>query len=400
VVELVDDDDEIRPLLLHEAVRSNGDLNYAMKTDTSTLNTLDTSGFTPLHLACLHNNYEALEFLLRYRADVHRLDRQGETALHMAAYRGLTHFASALLDAGSNINQRGKNGETALHKACRSRSLKDDGQIVEYLLGRGAEASAVNDYGDTVLHILANQPGTSSSVARCVDLCMRFGAWSVIDAQNHFGNTPLLKSLWEVNSSMVQILLDKGARCDIVSHKGLSVLHAAGRIGSEEIIKLLLSRSARILGLDIRSRSIDGLTPIGELRRAIHRDRGDAAAVEMVKDRNPTPREIQAFEALLRDVRDGHIAAEVQELEEAIWNIRHDSIKEAQKSLQEIIRFKQKAGIDSEETAALQTVEIALYEGELEGKEKAVLCLREIIEKANLRLSQSPYEEEPEVGDR
>jgi len=397
VVELVDDDDEIRPLLLHEAVRSNGDLSHAMKTDTSTLNTLDTSGFTPLHLACLHNNFDALEFLLRHRADVHRLDRQGETALHMAAYRGLTHFASALLDAGSNINQRGKNGETPLHKACRSRSLKDDSQIVEYLLGRGAEASAVNDYSDTALHILANQPGPSASVTRCADICIRFGAWSVIDAQNHFGNTPLLKSLWEVNSSMVQILLDKGARCDIVSHKGLNVLHAAGRIGSEEVINLLLSQSARIQGIEIRSRSIDGLTPIGELRRAIHRDRSNATEVGMVKDRNPTAGEIQAFEALLRNVRDGYIAAEVQELEEAIRDIRHDSTREAQRCLQDMIRFKQKAGID-EETTALQAVDDALYEEGLDGREKAVSTLRGIIEKANRRIRLSPYEEEPEIG--
>ncbi|KAK7755569.1 hypothetical protein SLS62_002503 [Diatrype stigma] len=386
VVELADDEVEARPLMIHEAVRNDGDLSAAMEADASTIDDLDIEGFTPLQLACLYDNLDALKFLLRHEANVHTTDRQGNTPLHLAASRGQVTFVACLLDAGSNINQRDLNGETALHKACRSWVLDDDSQIVEYLLGRGAEAATCNSYGESVLHLLANQPRSPPAVKRRADLLMQFGAWSTINAQNHFGNTPLLKAIWEVNETMVPLLLEAGSSCDISNSKRLNVLHAAGRIGNRSIINCL--RKACLKGPDFRSKSTDGLTPIGELRRAIHRDRHSVA--KMVKDRNPTPDEVSAFEALLREVRDRGVIAEVAKLEGVITDIESIAIERAHETLRGLMRWKGDAHIQ-EEMKIFRTVDLKVKQGLLQ---QAVQILREYIRVAEGRMDISPFEEE------
>ncbi|KAI1381756.1 ankyrin repeat-containing domain protein [Hypoxylon crocopeplum] len=386
VVELADDEAEGRPLMLHEAVRNAGDLSTAIETDASTIDDLDMAGFTALHLACLYDNFDALKFLIRNRAKVHTTDRQGDTPLHLAASRGQVAFAACLLDAGSDINQRGLNGETPLHKACRSVILDDDSQIVEYLLGRGAAASACNNYGESVLHLLANQPRSSQAVRRRADVLMQFGAWAMVDTQNHFGNTPLLKAIWEVNDTMVPLLLAAGARCDLSNSKRLNVLHAAGRIGNRTIINCL--RKAELSGPDFRSKTTDGLTPIGELRRAIYRDRHMVS--EMVKDRNPTPDEISAFEALLREVRNRGVIAEVAKLEDVIADIESMAVMKARESLKELTRSKREAGIE-EEMKIIRKADLNVKQDSLQ---QAVQTLKEYIAVAKSRMKISPFEEE------
>ncbi|KAK8044342.1 ankyrin repeat-containing domain protein [Apiospora rasikravindrae] len=386
VSELDTNEDEAYSTLVHDAVRHNKDLDIVLKTEVSSINNFDSEGLAPLHLACLHDNSNALKKLLHHGANVDATDRQGETPLHLAALRGQVTFASWLLDAGSNINRRNSHGDAALHKACRYPGLGQDNQIVEYLLGRGTNASMVNDYGDTVLHLLANQPAKSPSLERTFDALLRYGAWSVIDAQNHFGNTPLLKSLWEVNDTAARLLLRAGACGTITNGKKLNVLHAAARLGNHEVITCL--RQAKLEGLDYRSKSTNGLAPIGELRRSIRGDQGGGAG--MVKNRHPSTSEISSFEDLLREVRDRTIITENARLMEIILSIKDDNPMETCEALRGIIRMKKEAGI-LEEMIALDDVVSKVLNG---STQEAATKLEVFMAISNQRLASSTLDEE------
>ena len=73
----------------------------------------------------------------------------GNTPLHVAAVRGEVDAIEALLDAGAEINAAGEHGYTALHEAVE----QGQGEVVRLLLARGASVSAHNAEGQRALDI-------------------------------------------------------------------------------------------------------------------------------------------------------------------------------------------------------------------------------------------------------
>src|SRR4051812_48972945 len=69
----------------------------------------------------------------------------GETPLHVAAIRGDTEAIAALVGAGAEIDAPGEHGYTPLHEAVE----QGHGPAVSLLLCRGASAAIANDEGYT-----------------------------------------------------------------------------------------------------------------------------------------------------------------------------------------------------------------------------------------------------------
>lgn len=149
--------------------------------------------------------------------DPNSLDPTGQTALHLALRADSASVVEALLAApGIDVNVENSSGETPLMMA----ALKGQLERCQQLLARGAE---VNKSGWTPLHYAATGPAPT----------------------------------------IVQLLIDKGARVDAPSPNRSTPLMMAAGYGAEANVDLLLGR-----GADPRARNELQLSAADFARRA------------------------------------------------------------------------------------------------------------------------------------
>ncbi|MCV2890690.1 ankyrin repeat domain-containing protein [Ruegeria aquimaris] len=123
---------------LHDAARTG---------DTAEIEALLESGLdvdtvemvTPLLMAALSNQLEAVRLLLSKGADPDIASSAMGTALHAAAQRGFADIVRVLLDAGANLESRNPDRYTPLMIA----ALNNRANVVAALLEAGADIDAV-----------------------------------------------------------------------------------------------------------------------------------------------------------------------------------------------------------------------------------------------------------------
>ena len=171
----VDSLDVINALLKHGA-----DVNAVLKTTLlrrhhSTGDGSLGEGTTPLMRAARFGDAAAMQLLIAAGADVSKQQRNGNTALLFASGvgfqigdggfartdKGTEEDAIAaiklFLDAGADVNQSTAAGETPLHAA----AARDGGQIVRYLVSRGATLDARDKSGRTALDVALGKPAAA-----------------------------------------------------------------------------------------------------------------------------------------------------------------------------------------------------------------------------------------------
>ncbi|CAF1123617.1 unnamed protein product [Adineta ricciae] len=219
-------------------------------------------------------------------------DARDATALHHAAQRGYTEIAKKLLHAGSDVNARDKLGWTPLMKAC----YFCNPDIILTLLEAGADTDAETEQGRTALHELCRSPPrthsssssltnntTSDNESTLAEIaCMLIEAGADVNKTDHDHFTPLMyaafhnhpgaalvllesncainktdKQGWTAlhwgidrdHSEIVQLLIDKGARTDILSHRGDSAASRAKSVRVKDIVKHIKRYSTLSLSL-------------------------------------------------------------------------------------------------------------------------------------------------------
>ena len=169
---------------------------------TLDVNSKNSIGVTPLHVAAL-NNTEACEMLLKYGADVNSITNLGYTPLHYAAKYGC-------------------------YKACRRLCILKRVNFkfqTEFYINEDLNINWQNSYNETALHL-------------------------VIDARN--ATIMQSKKKWPFNvcedryTRIVKFLLKLGADVNIKNHSGDTSLHIAARYEMEYIVMLLLHYNADI----------------------------------------------------------------------------------------------------------------------------------------------------------
>ena len=167
--------------------------------------------------AVIRDDGAAITRLVSRGFDPNSLDPAGQTALHLALRADAASVVEALLAApGIDVNVENASGETPLMMA----ALKGQLERCQQLLARGA---AVNKRGWTPLHYAATGPAPT----------------------------------------IVQLLIDKGARIEAASPNGSTPLMMAAGYGAEANVDVLLGR-----GADARARNELQLSAADFARRA------------------------------------------------------------------------------------------------------------------------------------
>jgi ankyrin repeat protein len=141
---------------IHDATKS-GDLEKVkalLKANPDLVNSKDSNGETPLHIAAAKGYKDVAELLLANKADVNAKDSTDETPLHDAATDGHKEVVKLLLANRADVNAKDNDGLTPLHEAASQpqKGVLEYKDVVELLLANKADVNAKDNDGLTPLH--------------------------------------------------------------------------------------------------------------------------------------------------------------------------------------------------------------------------------------------------------
>ncbi|XP_065842029.1 serine/threonine-protein phosphatase 6 regulatory ankyrin repeat subunit B-like isoform X2 [Oscarella lobularis] len=251
---------------------------------------------TPLHYACLIDNEDGVNRLIKYRADVNRNNSLGVSPLILAAYKGSLAIVKALILAGADVPYEVQstsdvevelchgtyfvaNRCNAFHMACLSGNISVVEEIGEHFLGKldtsstatgcfgvlggsvavlkylrenGCSFTKPNDFGNYPLHCCC----LTGEVHAAAFLYYE----GLIEDINQAGNNGI-SPLWAAAHSncpyLATFLLAKGANIESTDKDGNTSLMNASDEGNVEVIKVFCE-----WGCDVNKKGQAGQTAL------------------------------------------------------------------------------------------------------------------------------------------
>jgi ankyrin repeat protein len=258
----------------------------------------DAEGLTPLHRAAGIGNLKQVKALTAKGADVLALDsHMGVSVLHKAVYSGNPEVVDFLLKRGALIDlQSPSNGNTPLHDAIYFRK-GDDLRVIRVLLAHNPTIAIKNKAGLTPLdsaivlkdavtqHLLEDYLHSKYTAAgqklmalvrdnRAAEVQTFLEKTKVnLEETDEQGFTPLLWASRQGYTSIVKMLLDKGAN---PNHEDqwmrATAGHKAAFWGHADVMSLLITH-----GLNVDARG--GYNGYTALHDAISQNHADVAKV-------------------------------------------------------------------------------------------------------------------------
>lgn len=188
----------------------------------------DTSGFTPLRLACGRGDQQIANLLLDYKATPDAED------LRAAASRGLVQVVDRLLKKGISPRKNPIDRLVPLHWA----ALSNDPRIVDSLVAAGADPDERDTQGRTALMACAAADCPAAAAA-----LLKHDA--DVEAAIEDGRRPLMVAAQENSPKVVALLLAHGAQVDAADQSGkTAIMYAAGNpdVGT---VRMLLEAGAK-----------------------------------------------------------------------------------------------------------------------------------------------------------
>ncbi|GAB9470009.1 Ankyrin repeat protein [Globisporangium polare] len=210
----------------------------------------DSDGNSPMAVAVLARNVDAVRVLLSYGASVSRCDGDLHTLLHLLAMNSVEGDSDA--DAGMvdllvrsgevDVDARDASGNTPLHLAAVYGSPATANRLIQ----KRANVNAVSEGGSAPLHFAAATGDVD--IVKCL-----INAGADLHAADALGNTPLIDASFVSQSSsphfafgdqhtqskVVKLLLENGADPNAVNLEGNNALFGAVRNGFEDVIDQL-----------------------------------------------------------------------------------------------------------------------------------------------------------------
>ena len=223
----------------------------------------------PLADAVQHGDKQAVQSLLKARADVNAPQSDGATALHWAAYLDDAETTALLIRAGAKVDSPNNYGVTPLALAATS----GNAAIISLLLKGGADPNRTVRAGETPLMFAAR-----TDRADAVKALLEAGA--KVDAKETWnGQTALMWAAAAGRGPVVQALIDRSADVHARSNAGTTPLAFAVRRGDMAAVRALLAA-----GANVNEKRPDGATPL--LVAVIN---GHADLVDLLLDKRADP---------------------------------------------------------------------------------------------------------------
>ena len=115
--------------------------------------------FNPILFTLVVNNQkkDLINALKNKKNNINIQDSDGDTPLHIAIFLCNYEIIKILLDNGANTNIKDKYGQTAVHRLYFGIKDDDINKIIKLLEDNNIDFSAIDNLGNTVLHITLKQ---------------------------------------------------------------------------------------------------------------------------------------------------------------------------------------------------------------------------------------------------
>jgi ankyrin repeat protein len=205
---------------------------------------------SPIVEAARRGDKQAVQALLKRKADVNVAAPDGATALHWTVYAEDAETTALLLHAGANVNVRNMYGVSPLAIAAKQANP----HILEQLMKAGA------DPNDPINYINADEtPLMHAARAGNVDAVrMLLIAGAKVNARESWnGQSAIQWAAAEGHSAVVEALVEGGADIRQRSNAGTTPFMFAVRRGDMPTVKALLAA-----GADVNEKRVDLATPL------------------------------------------------------------------------------------------------------------------------------------------
>ncbi|KAG7409856.1 Ankyrin-2 [Fusarium oxysporum f. sp. rapae] len=190
-------------------------------------------GRFPLTVAAEYGNVEMVKVLLECGVDIDAQYEGDDTPLHMAMKGNHPETIMVLIEAGANVSSANRSGLQPLHMVPQ---CDKSAEIIDALLAKGADLSAVSNDGLTIL-----QSSAEVSNFDVVRLLLERGANPKLSSDR-----TLLLASRHGQEWIVEHLLNCGCDLEMTDNDGCTPLLAAAQFGSLKVVRMLLIKGANI----------------------------------------------------------------------------------------------------------------------------------------------------------
>ncbi|WP_343288923.1 ankyrin repeat domain-containing protein [Wolbachia endosymbiont of Encarsia formosa] len=210
---------------------------------------VDIFGWTPLYWAAAKEKTEILEILLQAisqcGASVDIEDElTGQSPLHIAAMSDNVEAVELLINYGANVNHKDVLGWTTFYCA----SARGNKKVINYLIAHGASIETNDSYKILLFTSSHNLRGTIGTL-------IQLEVWN--DVMKLMGAEFLRCTARHGDTLMVHFLLEAGVNANAGDDLGSTALHKAAKGGHAEVVRTLI-----LYGANINAQDISGQSPL------------------------------------------------------------------------------------------------------------------------------------------